>query len=133
VLDDNDVLVGAVGFSDLLEVVASGASNTRVGELAKKTLVLAYPDETLRHAADRMAEQWLGALPVVARDTPTQLLGMLTEFDLLKARQRQLIEERHRERVLTLWERGPKSSTVRSRSLTGVHVDSSDTGQHPAA
>lgn len=111
VLADDEVLVGAIGFSDLLEVVANGLSDVGVGELALSSLVLAHPDETLRHAGDRMAEHWLGALPVVARDDPTRLLGMLTEFDLLKARQRQLIEERHRERVLTLWGRGRPSTT----------------------
>jgi H+/Cl- antiporter ClcA len=72
----------------------------RVSDVAKTDLVVAYPDETLREAADRMAEHWLGALPVVTRGQPRRLLGIVTEFDLLKARQRQLEEERLRERVL---------------------------------
>jgi hypothetical protein len=48
-----------------------------------------------------MAEHCIGALPVVTRDTK-RLLGILNEFDLLKARQRQMTEEWHRERVLRL-------------------------------
>jgi len=123
VLDDQGDLLGAIGFSDLLEIVASGSVTTGVGQFAKDDLVLAYPDETLRHVADRMAEHWLGALPVVARDNPARLLGMVTEFDLLKARQRQLIEERHRERVLTLWGRGSTSLVRRSRVDAGATLD----------
>jgi CBS domain-containing protein len=49
-----------------------------------------------------MAEYWIGALPVVERGPGGRLVGVITEFDLLKARHRQLIEERQRERVLRL-------------------------------
>ncbi|MGH3157735.1 MAG: CBS domain-containing protein [Streptosporangiaceae bacterium] len=63
-------------------------------------MITAYPDETMRTAADRMAAQSLCALPVITRSDPSQLVGILTEFDLLKARQRQLIEECRRERIL---------------------------------
>jgi CIC family chloride channel protein len=74
----------------------------------RRQVIVAYPDETLRTAADRMAEHQVGTLPVVSRCEPDRFLGLLTEYDLLKARHRQLIEERHRERVLTLrWPSGP--------------------------
>jgi H+/Cl- antiporter ClcA len=102
ILDDDGLLAGAIGFSDLLQAAANARTDQSLGALSKTNLVVAYRDETLRSAADRMAEHWLGALPVVDRTNPRQILGMITEFDLLKARQRQLIEERHRERVLTL-------------------------------
>jgi chloride channel protein, CIC family len=71
----------------------------RAADIARSDVVVAHPDETLRSAAERMAEHWLGALPVVTRDDG-RLVGILTDFDLLKARQRQLEEERLRERVL---------------------------------
>jgi CIC family chloride channel protein len=83
------------------ESVAS-AGPDRVSDVLRPRPVVAFSDEILRTAADRMAEYSLGALPVVDRDRPEQVLGVLTEFDLLKARQRQLEEERHRERILTL-------------------------------
>jgi len=74
-----------------------------------------------------MAEHWLGALPVVERSDRRRLLGVITEFDLLKARHRQLIEERHRERVfrfgrLTLG--GPAIAVPPSALAgTGTHLD----------
>ena len=49
-----------------------------------------------------MAANEIGALPVVARDDPRRVLGIVTEFELLGGRRRQLVEERHRERALRL-------------------------------
>lgn len=55
-----------------------GQPVVRVSDVAHTDLVVAYPDETLREAADRMAEHWLGALPVVTRGQPRRLLGIVT-------------------------------------------------------
>jgi len=67
------------------------------------SVITAYPDETLRPVADRMAAHELGALPIVDRDRPGEVVGVLTTYDLLSARRRQLEEERHRERALRLY------------------------------
>jgi CBS domain-containing protein len=64
--------------------------------------VVAYPDEPLRSTVYRMAESGYTRLPVVDREHPDQLLGMVSLQDLLKARVRNLDEERRRERVLKL-------------------------------
>lgn len=64
--------------------------------------VVAYPDEPLRAVVYRMAETGYTRLPVVERDDPGKLVGMISLNDLLKARVRTLEEERHRERVLRL-------------------------------
>jgi chloride channel protein, CIC family len=99
VIDDDNTLLGVITPSDLL---APGGDGDPVAcHIMRADALVTYPDEILRAAADQMAEHWVGALPVVTRDKK-RLLGILTEFDLLKARQRQLAEERHRERVLRL-------------------------------
>jgi CBS-domain-containing membrane protein len=67
-----------------------------------RDLVVAYPDETLRQIADRMAQRQVGVMPVVERGRPDELRGIVTQYDLLAARERILLEERHRERVLRL-------------------------------
>ena len=64
--------------------------------------VVAYPDESLRAVMNRMAETGYTRLPVVERNDPRKLVGMISLNDLLKARGRNLAEERHRERVLHL-------------------------------
>ncbi|HET7571538.1 MAG TPA: chloride channel protein [Gaiellaceae bacterium] len=63
--------------------------------------VVAYPDEVLRTVATRMAEHRVDTLPVVARGDG-EVVGTVTVFDLLAARRRQLLEDRHRERPLPL-------------------------------
>jgi len=47
-----------------------------------------------------MAALELGALPVVERENPAAVLGIVPEFELLSARRGLLVEERHRERAL---------------------------------
>ena len=66
-------------------------------------MAVAYPDEILRTVADRMAALGLGVHSGRRpRPTPNHLEGLITQFDLLQARQKLLEEERHAERVLTL-------------------------------
>jgi CBS domain-containing protein len=74
----------------------------RVRDAMVSPVAVAYPDEILRTVADRMAALGVGVLPVVDRSDPARLDGLVTQFDLLQARERLLAEERHAERVLLL-------------------------------
>ena len=62
---------------------------------------MAHPDETLRAVADRMVASEHGVLPVVARDGPRRLAGVVTQLHLLAAHRRVLVEESLRERHLS--------------------------------
>jgi H+/Cl- antiporter ClcA len=100
VLDEHDVLVGVVPWSHIL---ACRDDPTRlVADVMLRSVALAYSDEILRTVADRMASEAIGVLPAVERADPGRLVGLITQFDLLQARQRLLEEERHAERVITL-------------------------------
>ncbi len=105
VLDSGERLVGVVAFSDVIAAHRS-ASAIKVSELARQPMI-AFADETLREVADRMVSSGHGVLPVADRESPQRLLGLVSQFDLLKAHERVLIEERHRERPLRP---GPKIS-----------------------
>ncbi len=70
-----------------------------VSDLAREP-ILAFADETLREVADRMVSTGHGVLPVADRENPARLVGLVSQFDLLKAHERVLVEERHRERPL---------------------------------
>jgi CIC family chloride channel protein len=56
-----------------------------VGDVATRELVAAYPDETMDEALRRMSVRDLGRMPVVARDDPRRLLGMLRRADVVRA------------------------------------------------
>jgi H+/Cl- antiporter ClcA len=100
VVDESSTLVGVIGRREILRSAGLSASaDTTVADLMVPA-ALAYGEETLRTAADRMAATKLGMLPVVERGNPTHLIGLLGQSDLLRARDRLLIEERHRERII---------------------------------
>ena len=84
-----------------------------VGAVMLSPVALAHPDEVLRTVADRMVQHGIGVLPVVERADTARLVGLVTQFDLLQARQKLLEEERHAERVLTLRRATPKAARER--------------------
>jgi chloride channel protein, CIC family len=100
-LDDDDRMVGVVTRTDLARVT-NDDDRQRVRDIMHADPVVAYPDETLRSVAARMITANVWRLPVVARDDPHRLLGLISQRELLRARERLLVEERERERVLHL-------------------------------
>jgi chloride channel protein, CIC family len=100
IVADDGRLLGVVPWTEVLECAAGRDLRGAVDDMMLRRVEVAYPDETLRVVSERMATLRLGVLPVVSREEPDRLRGILTQFDLLKARERLLQEERHRERVL---------------------------------
>jgi chloride channel protein, CIC family len=105
VVDATKNLLGVVTRKDLYKLLEKSGVTTEpyhLIDLIKHDPVVAYADEPLKAVVYRMAEANLTRLPVVERDNPKSLVGMVSLTDLLKARVRNLEEERHRERVLQL-------------------------------
>jgi CIC family chloride channel protein len=77
-------------------------------QLMRPDPVVAHPADTLREVAGRMAETGLMSFPVVepvngGQDGAAgQLVGMIGLPDLLRARERQLSDERHRQRWIRI-------------------------------
>ncbi|HET9075641.1 MAG TPA: chloride channel protein [Acidimicrobiales bacterium] len=99
VFNPDGSLAGALPWSRLLD---HRHDDKTVADAMIRSVAVAYPDEILRAVADRMAAGGFGVLPVVERSDPDHLVGLITQFELLDARQKLLEEERHAERVLTL-------------------------------
>lgn len=94
---------GVISWQDVLEQIASGDLSGNVEDYTRTDFVTAYPDESLRFLADRMAANHIGVLPVVERRQPNLFCGLITQFELLGARDRMLQEERKREQILHWW------------------------------
>jgi H+/Cl- antiporter ClcA len=88
---------------DPLEVLLVGEVMSTEPLDAEPAAPVAYPTETLRSVAYRMAESGFTELPVVAAPGDPRLVGVITLPQLLEGRLRDLREARHAERVLTLW------------------------------
>jgi CIC family chloride channel protein len=88
VLDQQGELWGIVTVSDVDRAVARNVSrNTPVADIGtpRQQLLVAFPDETIGEALARMAPRGLGRLPVVSRDAPNRLQGMLRRADIIRA------------------------------------------------
>ena len=105
VVDENGSMKAVVTRRELRERLHdpafSGAVRPLEGLLHEHPAV-AYPAEPLREVVARMADSGLTSFPVVEREQPGKLLGMITFSDLLRARERQLSDERVRERWIRI-------------------------------
>ena len=83
VLDEDSLLIGVVTRRDLLD--PAYADDEVVAETIKRAPAVAYEDSTLRDAADHMVLEGVGRLPVVNRDQPRVVVGIISRSDLLSA------------------------------------------------
>lgn len=86
VLNVNGELCGVVTLRDLEEAMHRGdVSSMTVGDIATKSPVTVYPDEPLWVALKRLGVRDVGRLPVVDRDDPRRLVGVLRRRDVIRA------------------------------------------------
>ncbi len=109
--------LAAAGRSELLGVVTRRELEDASGELPVRALVqqpahVAYVDESVREAADRMIARGVGRLPVVTRAEPRVVVGMLTRSDLLAVQASANTSDEARVRLARL---APQSPVTRAR------------------
>jgi H+/Cl- antiporter ClcA/CBS domain-containing protein len=146
VVDAAGRLVGVVTRSDIARLSrapggegadghgADGHAHPRtVRDLMRREAVVAYPDETLRGAAARMITSGVWRMPVVARADPRQVVGLLSQRELLRARGRLLEEERHRERIFRLRTLAPRGRRTAAGTTTAPAEAAVAHGEQPVA
>ena len=82
------------------DVMRSGAEWRGAALERARGVAVARSDETLREVADRMILTGRETLPVLDPAEGERVIGVVSQLDLLKAHERVLVEERHRERPL---------------------------------
>lgn len=88
VVDDDGSLFGVVSLEDYRLATAEGkpsADQLLVRDIATRDMVTVFPDETVDTALRRMAPRDLSRLPVVARDDPRHLVGVVRRNDIVRA------------------------------------------------
>ncbi len=102
IVGDHDELLAVITRTQLETAVHDELGRTPVGELGLARPVVTHADQTLRTVATQMAEHGIDRLPVVDRDDPTRIVGLISLTQLLAARLRDLQEARDTARVLRL-------------------------------
>lgn len=86
VVDGDRHLVGLVTAGEIARAEARGEGRLTLADLAARHPVMtAFPEETLDAVVVRLAEKGVRRLPVVRRDDPTRLVGIVTMHDVLAA------------------------------------------------
>lgn len=90
IINPKGTLVGVLTRRDVLETKISGALT--LGEILARPPKFVYSDCTARQAATHMVNHNIGRLPVVLRNEPTRLIGIVTRSDILSAYRRHIDE-----------------------------------------
>jgi len=89
VLDEQGELWGIVTVSDLERSINNGdpLSKTTVRKIAtpREKLWVTYPEENIGQALNKMSRFGFGRLPVVSRDDPKHLVGLVQRRDIVSA------------------------------------------------
>ena len=121
VLDEKSELCGVVTRRDLLDPTHNDVIT--IGSLVKRRAVVVYDDNTLREAADHMVRAGVGRLPVVSREAPRVVIGIVSRSDLLSAHEDRLDAAHVPEQSLPLsapWSRRAEAKP-RRRGRTREH------------
>jgi CIC family chloride channel protein len=106
VLDEQGELVGVVSRKDIF--AEERQMEQTIGSVIHRAPAVVFEDNTLREAADLMVMEKVGRLPVVLRENPLQVVGIITRSDLLHAHESRL-EEAHQADltipVASLWDK----------------------------
>ncbi|MEO6848745.1 MAG: chloride channel protein [Chthoniobacterales bacterium] len=98
ILDSKGLLAGVISRGDIFRSMADGDSAETVLEAGSTELITVYPDQMLHDAWQKILHHDIGRVPVVSRENPKKLVGMLFRRNFLAMRQRMLHEENTTER-----------------------------------
>jgi H+/Cl- antiporter ClcA/CBS domain-containing protein len=90
VLDENGLLLGIVTYRDIME--AQDTLSQSVTKLIKRAPAVIFEDNSLRTASDHMVREGVGRLPVVLRENPGKMIGILSRSDILAMHDKRLRE-----------------------------------------
>ncbi len=78
-------LHGIVTMSDVERAATQRNPHLTVGDIATRNPVTAYPDQSIHDALTQLGGRDVGRIPVVEREDPGRLIGILRRHDIIKA------------------------------------------------
>lgn len=104
-VDRRGVVVGVLTRRDVLAATAD--PEAEVGALVRSLPRICYHDCTVRQAVNHMVNHDIGRLPIVRRERPTELLGIVTRSDILSVFRRRAADREPQQPNLRLPSRKP--------------------------
>ncbi len=95
VVDEAGRLVGITSIMDLEEERERGGVYKKIAQMCRRDVIVAYPDEFLEDALQKMDKYNVGRLPVVAREREKELMGIISRSDIISehCRRRSLLRD----------------------------------------
>jgi len=100
VVDENKQLLGLVTYRDLMDM--NIPMDEPITKLIKRPPAVIYDDNALSVAVDHMVHENVGRLPVVKRDAPGRIIGIISRGDILSAHGQRLKETHHKMRNIRM-------------------------------
>jgi CIC family chloride channel protein len=98
IVDPDGKLAGLITRGDVLRALDQDPGGAlTVLEAGSRALIVAFPDELISEASEKMLQNDIGRLPVVDRSDPRKLVGYLGRHGVMAARLRRFHEENVRE------------------------------------
>jgi chloride channel protein, CIC family len=85
VLDASGDFSGIVTLEDVEAALSKKDASLVVGDIANRSPIVSYPDQSVHDALARLGGRDVGRLPVVDRRNPKRLLGVLRRHDVTRA------------------------------------------------
>jgi chloride channel protein, CIC family len=85
VLDSDGLLFGIVTLQDLARAIENNDKNVTAGDLCTRNVITVTPNTPISEALRRIGTRDLGRLPVVERDNPRKVVGLLRRRDVVRA------------------------------------------------
>jgi len=83
VMNEQKELLGIVTFEDAAKVPKEKKDEVLINDIVRRKLVVAYSDESVLEAIERMIAHKIGRILVVDRKNPKTLSGILTRTDIM--------------------------------------------------
>lgn len=84
VLDPERKLFGMVTYKDINKALRQGQKEILVKDICTQNLEVCYPDENLKDALEKLGEKNVGRLPVVKKNNPKEIIGLLTRKSIIE-------------------------------------------------
>jgi chloride channel protein, CIC family len=85
VLNQGADLVGMITRKDIVEALTAGKTDVPIREIMTKDIAICFPDDTLKAVLQKLGEKEIGRIPVVERENPRHLVGLITRENIISA------------------------------------------------